>query len=415
LAVAGSGRSEVKAMTAMPPPEQRRDPYPFYAAMRRASPVVYDERAAYWAVYRYRDVRQVLFDHDAFSSDRTRLLAGQDPATIEQVRVASSLVGTDPPRHRLLRDLVSRAFTPRAIARLEPRIAELTHALLDQVLPAGQMDLITDLAYPLPVTVIAEMLGVPTSDRPIFKRWADALLSASRGELPTAVDSPIVRERLRLQQEMTDYFRDTVQRRRAAPKDDLISGLVAAEVEGQRLSEPEILAFANLLLIAGHITTTNLLGNAMLCLLEHPGQLARLRAQPALVPSAVEEVLRYDGPVQAIARFVARDTEVGGQSLRAGQRVLGWIGSANRDESVFAEPERFDVARDPNPHLAFGFGIHFCLGAPLARLEARMALSSLLARLEHVELSGTVAPELTGSSFLRGVVRLPLRFRARAA
>jgi cytochrome P450 len=409
-----SSRNQVDVMDVVPPAEYRRDPYPFYATMRRAHPVAYDERTGFWAVYRYDGVRHVITDHDTFSSDRTRMLPGADPETVEQVRVSSSLVGTDPPRHRLLRDLVSRAFTPRAIAQLEPHIAELTEAMLAAVIPNGRMDLIADLAYPLPVTVIAEMLGVPTSDRPTFKRWADALVSGSN-EIPTDPNSPIVKERLRLLQEMNDYFRGVVEQRRTAPKDDLISRLVMAEVEGQRLSDAEVLAFCTVLLIAGHITTTNLLGNAMLALLDHRDALARLQADLALVPSAVEEALRYDGPVQAIARYVVQDTEVNGQRIPAGQRILAWTASANRDEAEFAEPDRFEVERAPNPHLAFGAGVHFCLGAPLARLEARVVLSILLSRLQDIELAESTAPELTDSSFLRGPRRLPLRFRARAA
>jgi cytochrome P450 len=332
---------------------------------------------------------------------------------LEQLRISSSLAGTDPPRHRLLRDLVSRAFTPRAIAQLEPHIAELTEGMLAAVLPMGRMDLIADLAYPLPVTVIAEMLGVPTSDRPTFERWAHALLSGTT-EIPTDPNAPIFKERMRLLEEMNDYFRQFVAQRRAAPADDLVSRLVAAEVEGQRLSDPEVLAFCTLLLVAGHITTTNLLGNGVLALLAHRDQLARLQGDPALVPSGVEEMLRYDGPVQAIPRFTLVDAEVGGQRIPAGQRILAWNASANRDETVFPEPDRFDVAREPNHHLAFGAGIHFCLGAPLARLEARVALSILLRRLHDVEPAEPTAPELTDNTFLRGVTRLPLRFRARA-
>jgi cytochrome P450 len=401
-------------MNVVPPPAQWGNPYPFYAAMRHGTPIAYDERAGFWGVYCHEDVRQVLTDHDTFSSDRTRLMTGRDPNVLEQVRVGSSLLGTDPPRHRFLRDLISRAFTPRAVAQLEPRIAAITNALLDAVIPGGQMDFIADLAYPLPVTVIAEMLGVPSSDRPTFKRWADALVGGT-DEIPTDVTSPEVARRLRLQQEMAEYFRATVEERRGAPKNDLISALVAAEVEGQRLSEADILAFCNVLLLAGHVTTTNLLGNAIVCFLDHPDQHALLRQDLALVPSAVEEVLRYEGPVQAIVRVVATDTTLGGQRLAAGQRILAWIGSANRDETVFAEPDRFDVTRHPNPHLAFGLGIHFCLGAPLARLEGRVALSIVLSRLRQLELAEPAPLEWANSAFLHGLTRLPLRFEASAA
>lgn len=396
-------------MDIVPPAEYQRDPYPFYATMRRDHPVAYDERSGFWAVYRYDDVRHVITDHDTFSSDRTRMLTGADPEMTERVRVGSSLVGTDPPRHRLLRDLVSRAFTPRAIAQLEPHIAELTEAMLDAVVPAGRMDLIVDLAYPLPVTVIAEMLGVPPSDRPTFKSWADALVSGTN-EIPTDANSPIVKERMRLLQEMNDYFRAVVDQRRIAPRDDLVSRLVAAEVEGQRLADAEVLAFCTVLLVAGHITTTNLLGNAMLALLDHRDQLARLQADLALVPSAVEEALRYDGPVQAIARFVVRDADVGGQHIAAGGRILAWTAAANRDEAVFAAPDRFDVERAPNPHLAFGAGIHFCLGAPLARLEAAIALEEIGRRLPELRRADEAPLEQVPGFIMHGVKHLPLRF-----
>ncbi len=370
------------------------DPYPHYAKMRRAQPVAYDEQQHSWHVYRYDDVRRVLADSTTFSSAppgpvRRRYAAG----------LGATLVGTDPPRHRRLRDLVSRAFTQDAVAALEPRIRQLTHHLLDAVIETGQMDLVEHLAYPLPVIVIAELLGVPPDDRARFKRWSDA---AIRGAGAAASQ--------RAQREVAAYVRQQLMRRWEKPRDDLMSALLAAEIDEQRLSEGEMLSFCLLLLVAGNETTTNLLGNAVLTFLEHPDDLGRLRAEPALLPGAIEEVLRYRSPVQALARTATADVKLGGQQIRTGQRVRAWLGSANRDEAQFPAPDCFDLTRHPTTHLAFGYGIHDCLGAPLARLEARVALSIVLERLQDLRHADAV-PLDHARGMVYGPARLPLRFR----
>ena len=390
-----------------PPRAQRRQPYAFYAAMRRDRPVARDEAHGLWAVYCYDDVRRVLTDYHAFSSEMRRSNDRQVAPAVRLLR-GNSLLGTDPPRHRQLRDLVSRAFTPRAVASLEPRIAQITDELLDRVIGTGSMDLVRDLADPLPVTVIAEMLGIPAQERATFKRWSDDLV----GESAELYDQGVAEEQTRRQnsiEAMNQYFCRIIAERRVHPRDDLISGLVQAEIEGQRLSDDDLLAFCDLLLIAGNVTTTNLLGNAVLCLLEHPDQFARLRADRRLLPSAIEETLRYESPVQAVTRVTTTDVELQGQTVPAGSPIVAFIGSANRDEAIFPDPDRFDVAREPNPHLAFGAGIHFCLGAPLARLESRVALRILFERVHDIELADTQEVEYT-KGFLHGVTRLPLRF-----
>jgi cytochrome P450 len=390
-----------------PPRESRRRPYAFYAKMRREQPIARDEKNGIWAAYRYEDVKPVLMDYRTFSSDLRKLQRTPVPEDGRPLR-DNSLIGCDPPRHKQLRDLVSKVFTPRAVASLEPRIAEIADELLDQAAHSPGMDFVCDFSDPLPVIVIAEMLGIPTKDRATFKRWSDDLIGESGGVEDVQSPTEIARRRASLA-EMDEYFRQVIEQRRINPRDDLISGLVQAEIDGRQLTEDELLAFCDLLLIAGNVTTTNLLGNAVLCLSEHRDQLDRLRAIPTLLPSAIEEVLRFESPVQAISRITTTDVAIRGQTIPSGALVIGFLGSANRDEAVFPEPEVFDVARDPNPNLAFGTGIHVCLGAPLARLESRVALRVLLERFPDWELSDPSAIEFT-KGFLHGVTHLPLRF-----
>ena len=297
------------------------------------------------------------------------------------------------------------------VAGLEPRIAELTTELLDQ---AGErFDLIDALAYPLPVIVIAELLGIPTSDQALFRTWADVLLSqevdpdqalGEAGERAVAAVAPTMRE-------MNAYFLDHIRSRRADPGSDLTSKLVQAEVDGERLADEEIVGFVGLLLIAGHITTTATLGNSVVSFQDNPDAAAEVRADPTLLPAAIEEVLRVRTPFPRLARLTKVDTEVGGVPIPAGQIVLPWLAAANRDERVFAEPDRFDIHRRPNPHLTFGHGIHFCLGAPLARLEARVALRLLLERYRDIEVAGDEQVEHRNPWTMVAVTRLPLQVR----
>lgn len=316
---------------------------------------------------------------------------------------SSSILNMDPPRHRQLRSLVSQAFTPRMVAHMEARITEITNGLLDQVVTQGKMDAIRDLAYPLPVMVIAELLGIPTELREDFKRWSDALVA---GDEETTEE-----ERQARFQEiggMFGYFSQVLEERRAHPQNDLVSALLAAEVDGEHLNAQELLGFCGLLLVAGNETTTNLIGNLLLCLDENPGTMERLRANRALVPGAIEEALRYYSPIKSVRRFTSTETTIGDQHLEAGQLIIPWISAANRDEAQFPDADRFDIEREPNRHLGFGRGIHFCLGAPLARLGAKIALGVMLERLPGAWHVADVPLEPIKSFIVFGTKHLPL-------
>ncbi|MGY1643848.1 cytochrome P450 [Geodermatophilus sp. SYSU D00703] len=368
-----------------------------------------DDRQECWQVLGHPEAGTVLSDPAVFSSDLSALQPRQDDFALFQ---RGNFVRMDPPRHRTLRTLVSQAFTPRVVADLEPRIAELTGELLDA---AGErFDLVDALAYPLPVIVIADLLGIPVSDRALFRRWADALLDQEIdpdrslrevGEQAVTAVAPVMHE-------MNDYFLQYIRSRRARPGDDLTSKLVRAEVDGERLADEEIVGFVGLLLIAGHITTTATLGNSLVCFRDAPDAVRAVRADPALLPTAIEEVLRVRTPFPRLARITRADTEVGGVRIPAGQVVLVWLTAANRDARVFPEPDRFDVHRTPNPHLTFGHGIHFCLGAPLARLEARVALRLLLDRYRDIAVPGDEQVGYRNPWAMIAVTRLPLEGRA---
>jgi cytochrome P450 len=383
--------------------EARRDPYPLYERMRRESPVARDPHTGRWMLFGYDAVKRALHDHASFSS------AVSAPGTVP----ARWLIFADPPRHAKLRALILRAFTPRAVASLEPRIRDLARALLDARLAAGEMDLVADFAVPLPLMVIAEMLGAPAAEWPRFRRWSDDIVALILTLQGGAGAERAVEAFRAVHAEMGEYLPPLLAERRRAPRDDLLTRLVEAEVEGERLDGDEILAFFQLLLLAGHETTTNLISNAVISLVEHPDQLARLRAAPGLIPSAIEEVLRYRTPVQAVFRMTRADVQMDGNVIPAGELVLAWTASANRDPAHFDHPERFDVTRDPNPHLAFGHGIHFCVGAPLARLEGRIALAALLERMDAIELAGDGRWEPRRAFHVHGPTRLPIRFEAR--
>jgi cytochrome P450 len=378
-------------------------------ASRAHGQVHFDDRQQCWQVLGHPEAVAVLSDPAVFSSDLTALQPDQDDFVLFQ---RGNIVRMDPPQHRKLRTLVSQAFTPRVVADLEPRIAELTTQLLDRA--GDRFDLVDALAYPLPVIVIAELLGVPTADRALFRRWADALFAQEidpdeslrdAGERALVAVAPTMHE-------MNAYFLDHIRSRRAHPGHDLTSKLVQAEVDGERLADEEIIGFVGLLLIAGHITTTATLGNSVVCFQEHPDAVAEVRADPTLLPGAIEEVLRVRTPFPRLARMTTVDTEVGGVPIPAGQVMLPWLTAANRDERVFAEPGRFDVHRTPNPHLAFGHGIHFCLGAPLARLEARVALRLVLERYRDIAVAAGEQVEHRNPWTMVAVTRLPLEVSA---
>jgi cytochrome P450 len=392
------------------------DPYPFLAALRGAPRPLPFGPVEVWMLTRYEDVlaafkQPELFSSLAFRNARPELsvpgVSKEKLADLREVMLPDvpTVINSDPPEHGRYRGLLNRGFTPREIGRIEPRIREITERLVDEILAGdGSTDLVRDLTVPLPVTVIAELLGVDRARHADFKRWSDAFVSAGT---PRALDDATIGA----MREFNEYFAAEIERRRASPGDDLISLLVQAETSEGGLSALELLAFTRLLLVAGNETTTNLVGNAVIALLAFPEQLERLRAEPALIPNAVEEALRYDSPVQGLPRLVREDVELGGVKLPAGARAFLMIGSANRDPARWTEPDRFDVGRDTTGHLGFGFGIHFCLGAHLARLESRCALEAIVTRLGDFELAGPVARNL--NPILRGPATLPLTLKPR--
>lgn len=318
-----------------------------------------------------------------------------------------SFLFMDPPDHTRLRRLVSKAFTRRVVEGLRSRIGELVEQLIDAIEEKGSMELIEDLAYPLPVTIIAEMLGVPTEDAPTFREWSREL---ARGLDPEPMIPPDVLERrMQAAGEFRSYFTSLISKRRKDPRDDLLSALITAEEQGDKLTLDELLSTLILLLIAGHETTVNLIGNGLLALLRNPSELERLRNDPSLGKTCVEEVLRYDPPVPYTGRVAMEDLEVSGVSIPKGGQIVILIGAANRDPAVFEDPERFDIGRRNNPHLAFGLGIHFCLGAPLARIEGEIALAALARRLPTMKLLDD-QPEYKENIVLRGLAALPVGF-----
>ena len=381
-----------------------QDPYPVYAALRAHGTAHRSRLMNAWLVARHADADAILRDHRTFASDPRRgALTRRQQAMLPAADEFTMLI-LDPPDHTRLRALVTRAFTSRAVNALEARIRAATAALLDAIDDPGGFDLMAALAQPLPIIVIAEMLGVPAEDRDRFKRWS---MQRARLLEPTVSfrERAIARD---ASQEFDAYFRAIIAMRRSAPRDDILSALAQAEDGGERLSEREMLNILRLLLIAGNETTTNLIGNGMLALLCNPDQLARLRGDPDLMPGAVEELLRFDSPVQATFRRARADCAVNGFEVRARDNIAVLIGAANHDPDVFEEPDRLDVGRAHCPHLSLGRGIHHCLGAPLARLEARIAFQMLLERFARIDLLGG-RPKFRNGIMLRGLRSLPLR------
>jgi cytochrome P450 len=382
--------------------EMRRNPYHTYDQMRSGSRVFHLPLFDLWMIFDFEGVRRALVDHDTFSSDLSHAPGQGNPG--------EWFIFFDPPRHTKLRALISKAFTPRVVANLEPRIRELSRQLLDQTIERGQMDLATDFSVPLPMLVITEMIGVPAADWPRYKRWSDAILKLANTFSRDEEAATTLTEYRAVTAEMRVFLPDLISQRRAARQDDLLTRLVEAEVDGERLTQEEVLGFVQLLLVGGQETTANLINNAILCFIENPDQLARLRAAPDLLSSAIEEVLRFSSPVQWMPRATRRDVEVHGQVIPAGKLVLPMIGSANRDPKQFHDAGRFDIGRDPNPHIAFGHGIHSCLGAPLARLEARIALADFLERVQGFELASDEPWEPRKALHVHGPSRLPIHF-----
>jgi cytochrome P450 len=367
-------------------PEKFSNPFPWYAKMRSESPVFYDSEQQCWMVFRYEDVKNVFANWQSFSSQV------QHPP--EQTDFTQSLNFTDPPKHQSLRSLVAKVFTTRRVEELAPRITQITHELIDQVQGQHRMDFVHDLAIPLPVIVIAEILGVPVADRTDFKNWSDGIVMQD----PAALKA------------MADYFRQLLKERRQHPSKDLISDLIAAHEAGETLTAQELVDFCLVLLVGGNETTTNLMGNAILCFHEYPETFERLKKEPELVPLAIEEVLRYRSSIQGIDRFTKIEIQLGGQVIPAGQKVTVWMGSANRDEAQFDRAEEFVIDRNPNPHVAFGNGIHFCLGAPLARLEGKIVLNIVLERLPNLRIDPAATLEFIPTTIVHGLTSLPVLF-----
>lgn len=380
------------------------NPFPYYARLRQEAPVYWIEPMQAWAISRYQEVFFVLRNPQLFSSARwwqATAVQDMDPAL-----EAPHIMASDPPVHTRLRKLINRAFTPRIVANLEPRIREITNEIFDQMASRDELDFMRDLAIPLPVTVIAELLGVEQERRQDFRRWTDSFV-ATVGGMGTEAMNAQARQDLA---EFHTYFRQMIEVRHKEPKDDLISGMVRAQDEGQMLTSGEVFNLATFLLLAGNETTANLIGNTILAILQHPEETAKVRASPALLSNLVEEGLRYDSPIQIIPRHTTQDVELGGKMISSGAAVLVMLGSANRDEQVFPQADHFDVTRDnAKEHLAFGFGIHFCLGAQLARLEGQAALETLLARYARLSLQEKDLERDLSAFIPRGLKKLPAR------
>lgn len=382
----------------------RRNPYPLYERARRECPVYAHPGLPIVSVFRYDDTQAILRDPATWSSHFPPP-PGVDPKDMPE----PSMIGQDPPAHTRLRSLVSQAFTPRMIRQLEPRMRQLAAELIDDAVARREVDFVQALTYPLPVIVIAEIIGVPPEDREQFKHWSDRAVANLGNALFSAPAAARLAELAQLFDQMGTYFAALAEERRREPREDLLTGLVQARFEGSKLSHDEMIRMLVLLLVAGNETTTTLIGNAVLELLDHPDQLARLRAHPELMPTAVDEIMRFSSPVQLDPRVATRDLEVRGVPIQKGQIVVSWIGSANRDEEVFSDPTRFDVGREENSHIGFGFGPHYCLGASLARLETQVALSTLLDKTRAFERTTEDLLPLHQSIVFRGVTSLPLR------
>lgn len=372
------------------------DPYPLYRLLRDEAPCYHNAEIGFFALSRHADVLAAFLDPERFSSRE-----GVALETVGNASEVMSFLAMDPPRQTRLRALVSRGFTPRRTRELEVPIRKLATQYLDQMADQPRADLITDLAGRLPMDIISEMLGVPQADRDQLRGWADQVVHREEGD--GAVPASAAQASIQL----IAYFVEHVGRRRKQPGDDLTDALIAAEIDGDRLDERDVIAFLFLMIIAGNETTTKLLGNAMVHLGRHPEQRARVLADPGLVPGWVEETLRYDASSQLIARVTTTDVTLHGQTIPAGKKVALLIGAANRDERAFDRPDAYDVGRDCKESLAFGRGVHFCLGASLARLEARVALEEILARFPRFEIdeSGLVRIH---SGNVRGFANIPI-------
>lgn len=370
-------------------------PFPIYNELRAQADIRYDETRKCWDLFRYADIQSVLKQPKVFSSQRGRSTS------------KSSILTMDPPKHTKMRALVNKAFTPKAIKQLEEKIKDLTHDLLHQVSHKQIFDIVHDVAAPLPVMMIAELLGAEVKDRDFIKQHSDALVAGAKDESEEAIQA-VVDMQQRAEEALSDYFSHLIQKRKDNPADDLISLLIQAEIDGERLTENELLGFCILLLVAGNETTTNLITNAVRLLTEQPDIAESVRQDLSLIPQLTEETLRYYPPVQAIGRIAVEDVDIAGQRIEKGDYLINWIASANRDERKFEDPDTFRLDRKSNPHMSFGFGIHFCLGAPLARLESNIVLDVLFNTFKEFSFAGDTLKPIQ-STFVFGVKEFPVQ------
>ena len=411
-------------MNIYPTTEQRFSPFEFYSFMRKNNSITFDEKSQQWGVYCYNDIEKILMNHKTFSSN---FPTSQIPQEYQENLTRPNLLNSDPPYHRKLRNVVDTLFVPIEISQLEKHIKNIANTLIDKTIEKDDstMDLITDFAYPLPATVIAELLGIPSDDQGLFQQWADVIVSLE-GDHSTNINS-LARFNKTIN-EMDIYFDKLIEKKKKIPQDDLISHIIKAEVEGHSLSKKEILSFCELLLNAGHITTVNLIGNLIFSLLENPLEFTLLQQNPSLIKSAIEETLRYRSPVQVVTRMVKTDISLHEENkqgqknkheIKKGSEIMLFLGSANRDESIFSNPEQFNINRKNLRHLGFGSGIHFCLGAPLARLEGQIALRTILERLDNIQFNFDYNSKqdlyskinTLDSYFFLGLSKLPLKFK----
>jgi cytochrome P450 len=383
------------------------DPYPLFAELRERAPVKQLEPNGWWVVSRYEDVVYAFKHPELLENGRTMTIywSSSDERLREDspINNKATMAFADPPAHTRIRKLLMTAFVPRAVARLEDRIRAITNEYIDQILAKDEFDLMADLAVPLPITLIAEVLGVDPSLRADFKRWSDASMVMTQGTLTDAEVDAILASR----REFRAFFQDIIRDRRARPREDMISDLCQADVDGDRLTSEEVHGLAMILLTAGGQTTTHMIGNGMNALLDHPELLQEIRANPALIPSFVEESLRYEGPSKMMPRYTTQEVTIRGVTIPPDQIVIALLASANRDPAQFPDPDRFDITREQRGHLGFGHGIHFCSGAPLARMEGRIAFEELLRRIPSFSRNGK--SEWLPYLGLRGLRQLPLK------
>ncbi|MCM3246588.1 MULTISPECIES: cytochrome P450 [Cytobacillus] len=372
---------------------ETNSPYDWFKKMRKNAPVSFDPERNCWDVFCYEDVQMVLQNFRLFSSKRNGNV--------------QTLLDMDPPTHRRYRNFVSQAFTPKTIQELEPRITAITHELLAPLLGKRKIDMVAEIAYPLPVIVISDMLGVPSHDRKMFKEWSDILVAGTQSASPNVMYKLFAKQE-KAMLDLQTYFKRKISNRQINHANNIISTLMTAEVGGDSLSMDELLSFCFLLLVAGNETTTNLIANTMLTLFEQPDILNQLYRDHSLIPAAINEVLRYRSPFHGMNRFVTEDIQLKGMNLKKGQEVMAWIGSANRDESVFDKPDVFDINRSPNNYLSFGAGVHYCLGSQLAKLEAKICITEMLKAIPTMKLDTSKHLRLISSTFMYGYKELPV-------